>query len=143
MGKYQTDIILSHLWWFGIICRVCVVVMVAGSTAACKQKGRDHQKYVAALIQKAFNLPEEDVVSRPMGSPGLDIMLSGRARGLFPFGIECKRTEKLSIPAWWKQCTDNADKEGLMPMLVYRQNHGRAMVVMQFTDFLEMIEDEH
>ena len=115
--------------------------MVASTTATRKQKGREHQQHIAEMIRIRYNLPEEDVVSRPMGSPGLDIMLSERARRLFPYGIECKRTEKLSIPTWWKQCTDNADKEGLMPMLVYRQNHGRAMVVMQFADFLEMVEE--
>ena len=115
--------------------------MVAKSTASCKNKARKHQQDIATAIQTALHLPEEDVVSRPMGSPGLDIMLSERARGVFPFGIECKRTEKLSIPAWWKQCEENAKKEGLKPMLVYRQNRGRAMVVMQFADFLEMVEE--
>jgi hypothetical protein len=117
--------------------------MVAGNTATRKNKARKHQQDIATAIQTALHLPEEDVVSRPMGSPGLDIMLSERARRLFPYGIECKRTEKLSIPTWWKQCEANAEDEGLKPMLVYRQNRGRAMVVMQFTDFLEMIEDEH
>ena len=114
--------------------------MVASTTATRKQKAREHQQSIAKMIQCTFKLPAEDLVSRSMGSPGLDIMLSERARAVFPFGIECKRTEKLSIPAWWKQCEENAKKEGLMPMLVYRQNHGRAMVVMQFTDLLEIME---
>lgn len=115
--------------------------MVAKSTASCKNKARKHQQDIATAIQTALHLPEEDVVSRPMGSPGLDIMLSERARHMFPYGIEAKRTEKLSIPAWWEQCEENAKKEGLKPMLVYRQNRGRAMVVMQFADFLEMVEE--
>ena len=114
--------------------------MVAGNTATRKNKARKHQQDIATAIQTALHLPEEDVVSRPMGSPGLDIMLSERARGVFPFGIECKRTESLSIPSWWRQCTDNAEDEGLKPLLVYRRSREEAMVVMRFSDLLEMME---
>ena len=113
-------------------------MMVAGTTASRKQKGREHQKQIADDIRKAFNLPPEDVVSRPMGSPGIDVMLSVRARSVFPFGIECKRSESLSIPAWWKQCATNADN--LKPLLVYRRNHEPAMAVLRWDDFLEVIQ---
>ena len=116
--------------------------MVASTTATRKQKGREHQQHIAEMIRIRYNLPEEDVVSRPMGSPGLDIMLSERARGVFPFGIECKRTESLSIPSWWRQCTDNAGKEGLYPLLVYRRNHEPAMVVMEFMDLLDVLKND-
>ena len=116
--------------------------MVAGNTATRKNKARKHQQDIATAIQTALHLPEEDVVSRPMGSPGLDIMLSERARGVFPFGIECKRTESLSIPSWWRQCTDNAGKEGLYPLLVYRRNHEPAMVVMEFMDLLDVVKND-
>ena len=117
--------------------------MVAKSTASCKNKARKHQQDIATAIQTALHLPEEDVVSRPMGSPGLDIMLSERARRLFPFGIECKRTESLSIPSWWRQCTDNAEDEGLKPLLVYRRSREEAMVVMRFVDFLDVVKNEN
>lgn len=116
--------------------------MVASSTASCKNKARLHQQSVAKSIQDALNLPAEDVVSRPMGSQGLDIMMSERARNLFPYGIECKRTEKLSIPQWWEQCEANAKSEGLKPMLVYRRSREPLMVVMRFRDFMLAITDE-
>lgn len=115
--------------------------MVAGSTASRKAKGREHQKKIAGDIRTAFGLPEVDVVSRPMGSHGLDIMMSERARALFPYGIECKRTEKLSIPAWWEQCWVNAESEGLRPLLVYKRNREEAMVVMRWVDFLKVVND--
>jgi hypothetical protein len=95
-----------------------------------------HQQAIAADIQTAFNLPEEDVVSVPMGSPGLDILLSNRAREVFAYGVEAKRVEKLSIPSWVRQCTTNAEKEGLTPLLVYRRSREDAMAVMRWSDFL-------
>lgn len=113
--------------------------MVASTPSTRKAKSRKHQQHVAELIRITFDLPEEDVVSRPMGSPGVDIMLSEKARELFPFGIECKRVESLSIPSWWKQCETNAKEEGLNPMLIYRRNKEPSMVVMRFEDFLEVI----
>ncbi|MDD2328976.1 MAG: hypothetical protein PHZ13_11845 [bacterium] len=113
--------------------------MAANTPATRKAKGREFQKYVAECLQESLGLPPEDVVSRPMGSPGLDIMLSENARDRFPYGVECKRTEKLSIPAWWKQCSANAKVEKLNPMLIYRRSHEEAMLVMRWDDFLEVV----
>lgn len=114
--------------------------MVAKSTATKKEKARRHQTGVAERIRAALSLPDEDVVPRPMGSPGIDIMLSDRAREQFPYGIECKRVETLSIPSWWKQCEKNAEDEGLKPMLIFRKNREPNMVVMRFDDFMEAIK---
>ncbi len=113
--------------------------MVAKSTATRKQKGREHQQQIATQIRTALDLPEEDVVSRPMGSQGLDVMLSARARERFPFGIECKRQEKLAIPEWWRQCEENARKEGLTPLLVFRRSHEDALAVMRWADLLALV----
>jgi hypothetical protein len=110
--------------------------MVAGSTASAKAKSRLHQQAIATDIQTAFNLPEEDVVSVPMGSPGLDILLSDRARQVFPFGVEAKRQETLSIPSWWRQCSKNAEAAGLKPLLVYRKSREEGMAVMRWSDFI-------
>ena len=115
--------------------------MVSGSTASAKGKARIHQQAIAKDIREALNLSPVDVVSVPMGSPGIDIMLSESARGKFPYAVECKRTEKLSIPVWWKQCEQNASKEGLKPLLVYRRSREEAMVVMRWSDFLELVRE--
>lgn len=114
--------------------------MTASTTASCKAKARLHQQELARDICEALDLSPDDVVSRSMGSPGADIMLSKIARDAFPFAVEAKRCEKLSIPLWWKQCQQNAGKEGLMPLLVYRQNHGENMVVMRWIDFMEVVK---
>ncbi len=117
--------------------------MAANTPATRKAKGREFQKYVAECLQESLGLPPEDVVSRPMGSPGLDIMMSADAREKFPFGIECKRTEKLSIPAWWAQCTANAEAEGLVPLLVFKRNREEPLAVLRWTDLLSLLRHDH
>jgi len=117
--------------------------MVAGSTASAKGKARIHQQAIAKDIQEALNLSPVDVVSVPMGSPGIDIMLSELARTRFPFAVECKRAESLSIPMWWKQCEQNASKEGLKPLLVYRRSREEAMVIMRWVDFVDSVLNPH
>ncbi|MCK9288736.1 MAG: hypothetical protein M0P29_14365, partial [Sphaerochaetaceae bacterium] len=102
-------------------------------------KGREFQKYVAECLQEILGLPPEDVVSRPMGSPGLDIMMSADVREKFPFGIECKRQEKLAIPEWWRQCEENARKEGLTPLLVFRRSREDALAVLRWKDLLALV----
>jgi hypothetical protein len=114
--------------------------MVAGSTASAKDKARIHQQAIAKDIQEAFDLSPVDVVSVPMGSPGIDIMLSEHARSVFPFGIEAKRVEKLSIPKWWRQTKINAKNEGLKPMLIFRQNYDEELVIMRWSDFVELVK---
>ena len=59
---------------------------------SAKNKGRKLQQFVAAVIKNIFNLGEGDAESRPMGSAGVDIMSSPKAREKFPFSIECKNT---------------------------------------------------
>ena len=72
---------------------------------ANKQKGRRLQQWVVSKL--LFLLPgvkPDDVVSRPMGSNGDDIMLSPYARKLFPYSIECKNQEKFApLYSFYKQ----------------------------------------
>jgi len=63
-------------------------------TSSAKGKGRLLQQHVCAIIRKVFDLPETDVVSRPMGSAGVDTMMSDRALKELPLSIECKNTKK-------------------------------------------------
>lgn len=59
---------------------------------SAKAKGRKFQQEAAKLITEKFNLEEGDVVSRPMGSGGVDLMMSPAARKAFPVSVECKKT---------------------------------------------------
>jgi hypothetical protein len=62
-------------------------------TSSAKAKGRDLQKHVAQKVRDRFDLPETDVQSRPMGSAGVDIMMSEQALKALPMSIECKNTK--------------------------------------------------
>ncbi|MFA5744082.1 MAG: hypothetical protein WC936_04650 [Candidatus Nanoarchaeia archaeon] len=114
--------------------------MVAGSTSSGKSKGRELQKYVASSICESFMLPESEAVSRPMGSPGSDIIMSERARKVFPFSIECKRQESLNVGIWMDQTCANAAKDHLAPLLVIRQNHDKAVAVILTKHLMAIVE---
>jgi len=43
--------------------------------------------------------------------------------GVFGIAVEVKRQEQLSINTWWKQCEEQARRNGELPVLIYRQNN--------------------
>ena len=62
-----------------------------------------------------------------------------RARELFPFGIECKAQETLNIWQALEQARINAEKEKLMPLLVFKRNRSDIYVCLRLADFLGMV----
>lgn len=108
-------------------------------TSSKKNKGRQLQQWVAKEIRTLFNLPEEDCVSCPMGSHGLDIKLSNAAREVFPYAIEAKAQERSKVVYdWYEQSTANA--EGLTPIVVIKKNYKKPLVVLSWEDFKELIK---
>jgi len=73
-----------------------------------------------------------------MGSPGSDLITSNAARKTFPFSVECKRAEKLSIYAAIDQAEANAEKDRLHPLIVFRKNRSRAYVTLRLDDFIAL-----
>lgn len=49
----------------------------------------------------------------------------------YGYGIEIKRHEVLNVNTWWKQCKAAADKNGEIPVLLYRQARKKWVCVMQ------------
>ena len=41
---------------------------------------------------------------------------------VFGMSVEVKRQENLSLPAWWRQCEQAAERNRELPVLIYRQN---------------------
>lgn len=79
-----------------------------------------------------------------MGQSGCDIYLSAAARGKMPFGIECKAQDTLSIPAWLKQTKTNAEKEKLLPLLLFKmsnfdKNRPGVYAVLEWKILLELL----
>ena len=75
---------------------------------SAKAKGRKLQQWVRdKLIGKG--LREADVKSTSMGAGGEDVTLSSHAREAFPYSIECKNQERVSIWKAYAQCEHNSN----------------------------------
>lgn len=107
-------------------------------TASRKAKGRKWQQRIVASLMEVFSRfgwQEGDVESRPMGSAGVDIILSPRARKDYPFSIEAKNWK--TFPSWagLDQAIANS-KTGTLGAVVWKkQREDRGMICFDFDDF--------
>ena len=111
---------------------------MAHTVKSRKAKGRKFQQEVAQAIQSCISLQARDVVSTPASVTGEDILLSERAKKKFPFSVECKAQENLSIWRAMQQAEDNTPDER-MPLLVFKRNRSKTYCVLDFADFLELL----
>lgn len=106
---------------------------------SAKSKGRILQQRIAAMLTEIFDLEEGDLVSRPMGSGGADLMASPAARKKFPATVECKNTKKVPAMDEIRQASYNAFKDTL-PLVAWkppRVLYDDTLVVMRLKDFAE------
>ena len=107
-------------------------------TASAKQKGRRHQQDVCKKFLEVSNgLEQDDIRSQSMGAFGEDILFSPAARKQFPFSVECKNVEKLSVWSAIEQCRANTP-ESCTSMVVFTRNHENPQVSLPFDKFLEI-----
>ena len=113
--------------------------------ASAKGKGRALQdwvgKRIAGLLNVEFSKSDDDalVSSRQMGQHGVDIILRRDARKLFPFAVECKSTEQLSLKAAWEQARSN-EAEGVHALLVYKNKSlSEPLAIMEWGTFESMM----
>ena len=105
-----------------------------------KNKGREWQNKIRDLLREKYEdqLEPDDITSTLMGESGCDIKLSPAARKLFPWSIEAKRQEKVSLYAWWDQAKTNC-KEGTKPAIILKSNRKDPLVVMSLEDFIDLL----
>ena len=113
--------------------------MTANTPASRKAKGRRLQQAVRQDLVDRLGIDPGDVQSTAMGQSGCDLYLSPAARERFPFGVECKAQEAIALPAWWRQCTANAEAEGLAPLLVLKQSRREPLAVLRWSDLLALL----
>lgn len=114
--------------------------MTANTAKSRKAKGRALQKQIAEdLSSSLIYAGSADIKSAVMGEQGIDIKLSTRARELFPFGIECKAQESLNIWDAMEQARINAEKEGLIPLLVFKRARSETYACLRWKDFLALV----
>ena len=116
--------------------------MTANTPASRKAKGRRLQRAVRRDLIEHLGIDPGDVQSTAMGQSGCDLYLSPAARSVFPFGVECKARETISLPAWWKQCESNASKVGLIPLLVFKRNREEPLAVLRWSDLLALLQQD-
>ncbi len=117
--------------------------MVAGTPQSRKSKGRVFQQQLREDLIRELNINPDDILSTAMGQGGCDLYLSPAARSIFPFGVEAKRCETISLPAWWKQCEGNASRVGLIPLLVFKRNREEPLAVLRWSDLLALLQQDH
>ena len=113
--------------------------MVATTPASRKAKGRRLQQAIRQDLVDRLGIDPGDVMSTAMGQSGCDLYLSPAARARFPFGVECKAQERIALPEWWRQCTANAEAEGLVPLLVFKRNREEPLAVLRWSDLLDLL----
>lgn len=114
-------------------------------TSSAKGKGRNLQYWVCERIAEMFGIKfvqSDDtclVHSREMGQHGTDICLRGELYNKFPFDIECKAQESLSIPDWVRQARANT-KKGRKWLVVFKKQiiGGEPLVLMDWSTFEEL-----
>ena len=117
--------------------------MTANTPQSAKAKGRKFQQEIRDDLITSLDINPDDILSTAMGQGGCDLYLSPAARAFFPFGVEAKRQEAISIPMWWEQCTGNASKVGLTPLLVFKRNREEPLAVLRWSDLLALLQQDH
>ena len=75
--------------------------------------------------------------SRSMGAGGEDIMLSPKARGVFPYSVECKNQESINVWKSYEQAENNSGN--YEPVLVMKQNRRDPLVVIDAKHFVKLL----
>lgn len=112
-----------------------------------KGKGRGLQYWVCDRIAKIFGIEfvqSDDtclVHSREMGQKGTDICLRGELYKKFPFDIECKSCESLSVPDWVRQARTNKKENRDWLVVFKKQTIGHEpLVIMEWETFERLFE---
>ena len=75
-----------------------------------------------------------------MGQSGVDVILRGEAKRLFPFSIECKSAEQFSLNAAREQAQANQAKETDWMIVHKRKAWSSPIVILDWNVFIEMYE---
>jgi hypothetical protein len=108
--------------------------------SSAKSKGRRLQQHIRDRIYHHFpQLREGDVESRPMGSGGVDLMMSPAARECLPLSIEAKNTVSVPGSTAIEQSKYNAYKDTL-PVVAWKpkgKQYVKTLVICEMETFIE------
>lgn len=108
-----------------------------GGGRSSKAKGRAAVVQVQEMLLKAFpHLNERDIFVKATTQGGCDIHLSQAASKAFPYDIEVKNVEKLSI---WKMLAQAENNSTKTPISFFKRSRTPLFVAMKAEDFMELI----
>ena len=110
------------------------------SRKAAKQKGRELQKWTAKWVSRITAIPwgkDKPIQPRGGSQTGVDIMLVGKAREMFPFSVENKWWERWTVLEWIKQAKAN-QIEGTNWLLICKKNNMEPVVIMDAAAFFRI-----
>ena len=109
---------------------------------SAKAKGRSFQYWVAEKVAWLFNLKFDNqddncpIRSRSMGASGNDVWTVGLD---FPYSIECKNIETVSLYKWIEQVKANT-KEGQHWLLFHKKNRSKPIVILEADVFFDLLK---
>lgn len=118
-----------------------------------KAKGNGFERVVAKLLSdwagvKFMRTPASGAIHNFKDKRVVSDIVPPLSIGKFPFSIECKKVEcswefstllegtSQTLKQHWKQCTDDATREGLVPLLIFTKNFREIYAMMRLDDFL-------
>jgi len=120
---------------------------MASTVASRKAKGRNLQYWVAKRLGKVFGIEfnqQDDLCkihSREMGQAGTDIYFRDKElHDKFPFDIECKNQEKISVYAYIEQASANTVK-GREWLVIHKKNRSQPIAILDAEAFFSLIEE--
>lgn len=112
-----------------------------------KEKGNSHERNVANMLtewsgHKFLRTPSSGAIHNFHDRRVVSDIVAPESLRDFPFSIECKNTEvswefntiiEGTAAMWkqWEQCTTDADREEMIPMLVFTKNYRPIYVAIQ------------
>lgn len=115
--------------------------MVAKTVASRKAKGRDLQQYIAKTVAATIGLEygeNGDVQSRGGGQSGTDIVLTPEARRKFPYSVEAKNQESISLLSYIAQAKENTLPNTDWLVILKNSKLPYPVVALDFHVFMEL-----
>lgn len=112
------------------------------SISSRKSKGREFQYDVCEKIAEAAGLPYDqhdpncDIHSNEMGQAGADVILRNEARKRFPFSVECKAQENVSLKEFVEQARANVAADSRSWLLAIKKKSVGKLAVLELDEFM-------
>ncbi len=110
---------------------------------SAKAKGRKLQQHVRDRLLAFFNkeLTPDDIRSTSMGASGEDLLLSQKARTVFPHAIECKNRRRIAVYRDYEQAEEHAEGTPWTPLVVLKENGKAPLVLVDLDYFIALCYD--